>query len=268
MAERVSVEVEQGVAHVQLTRADKHNALDGAMFNAIIDTGKELAGRKDVRAVVLSGQGPSFCAGLDFQSFMSMGKGKDTANPQTLLERPDGEIANRAQLTGYVWKQVPVPVIAAIHGVCYGGGLQIALGADIRLAHPEARLSVMEIKWGLIPDMSGTQTLRQLVRLDVAKELTFTGRIVEAPEAQALGLVTRTTDKPTEDALEMARLIASKSPHAIRAGKRLLESNWHDDAEPGLALEAELQTSLMGSPNQLEAVMANMQKRAPNFQDP
>ncbi|RMF17459.1 MAG: crotonase/enoyl-CoA hydratase family protein, partial [Candidatus Dadabacteria bacterium] len=175
---------------------------------------------------------------------------------------------NMFQRPGYDWKRLPVPVIAAIHGHCYGGGLQIALGADIRIAAPDTQMSVMEIKWGLIPDMSGTQTLRDLVRIDVAKELTFTGRIVEAEEAAQLGLVTRVAEDPKAAAMELAQTIASKSPDAIRAGKRLFNAVWHGSDVDGLALEAELQQTLIGSANQMEAVMANMQKRAPKFRDP
>jgi enoyl-CoA hydratase/carnithine racemase len=160
-----------------------------------------------------------------------------------------------------------MPVIAAVHGVAYGGGCQIALGADIRFAAPDAKLSVMEIKWGLIPDMSLTQTLRDVVPLDVAKELTFTGRVLSGEEAKALGLVTHVAEDPLAAAMALAEEIAGKSPDAVRAGKRLWEESWHADAGTGLALEASLQTGLIGTPNQVEAVMSNFEKRAPNYQD-
>jgi len=167
-----------------------------------------------------------------------------------------------------IWKRLPVPVIAAIHGVAYGGGCQIALGADIRIASPDAKLSVMEIKWGLIPDMSLTQTLRDLVPLDVAKELTFSGRVLSGTEAKALGLVTRVADDPLQAALELAREIAGKSPDAVRAAKRLFEVAWHADSATGLELEQSLQGALIGTPNQIEAVKANFEKRAPKFKNP
>jgi enoyl-CoA hydratase/carnithine racemase len=183
-----------------------------------------------------------------------------------LLSRGEGP-ENHAQRPAWVWKTLPVPVIAAIHGVAYGGGIQIALGADIRIAAPDAKLSVMEIKWGLVPDMSLTQTLRDVVPLDVAKELTFTGRILSGEDAKALGLVTRVAENPHEAAMSLAREIAGKSPDAIRAGKKLYEDSWHADARTGLALEASLQTDLIGQPNQVEAVMANFEKRAPEFRD-
>lgn len=255
-----------GVVHVELARPDKINALDAPMFEAIAAAGDRLAGDRSLRAVVLSGQGRGFSAGLDFGSFMAMAG--DGAAVERFFERHPESPANRAQQVAHTWRQLEVPVIAAIHGPCFGGGLQIALGADMRLVAPDAKLSVMEIKWGLIPDMTASQTLRDLVRLDVAKELTFTGRIVDGHEAVALGLATRVADAPLEAAVALAREIAGRSPHAIRAAKRLLDETRRLDLERGLALEAELQRALLGSPNQVEAVMANLQKRAPSFSDP
>lgn len=268
MTERVQVTIEDGVADVRLNRPEKLNALDRPMFEALVAAGQRLAADRGVRAVVLSGEGRGFCAGLDFGSFMAMaGEGADPG--ESLLERRSGDSpANFAQHAAWVWTEVPVPVVAALHGVVFGGGLQIALGADIRIAAPDAQLSVMEIKWGLVPDMSGTQTLRHLVRLDVAKELTFTGRIVDGREAAALGLVTRVAEAPREAALAMAREIAGKSPDAIRAGKRLLTQAPLVAVGDGLALEARLQRGLLGSANQVEAVGANLQKRPPRFTDP
>lgn len=265
MSDRVSVEITDGVADVRLDRPDKMNALDSAMFEGLISTGRHLAADRSVRAVVLSGNGRAFCAGLDFMSFMAMGSNE--GGPR-LLARDPLSPANRAQRAAWVWTEVPVPVIAAIHGVAFGGGLQIALGADIRLVAADTKLSVMEIKWGLIPDMSATQTLRHLVRLDVAKELTYTGRVVSGTEAVALGLATRVVADPHAEAMTMAREIAGKSPHAIRAGKRLLDETVVTDRETGLRLEEQLQRELIGSPNQLEAVQANLEKRAPKFADP
>jgi enoyl-CoA hydratase/carnithine racemase len=271
MSERVVTTIEDHVAHVRLSRPEKHNALDREMFRAIVDAGNALRGNNQVRAVVMSGAGPSFCAGLDFQSFAGMSQRERTADgvaSSDIAQRSNESPANFAQQVGYIWKQVPVPVICALHGVAYGGGLQLALGADIRLAHPDAKLSVLEIKWGLVPDMSGTQTLRDLVRLDVAKELTWTGRIVGAKEAAELGLVTRVCADPLAEAFASARAIALRSPQAIRYGKQLLETAWHADAEQGLKLEEKLQLALIGSPNQTEAVRANFEKRDPKFDDP
>lgn len=282
MADRVSVSIsETGVADVRLTRPEKMNALDDAMFSGLIDAGVKLIDDRSVRAVVLSGEGRAFCAGLDFTSFQAMGnrgdskadksgatKARDEEPARGLLGGAGDSPANRAQRAAWVWNEIPVPVIAAVHGVAYGGGLQIALGADIRIVTPDTRMSVMEIKWGLIPDMSGTQTLRHLVRLDVAKELTFTGRVVLGEEAVALGLATRVADDPRADALAMAEEIASKSPSAIRAGKSLLNEAVHATVADGLKLEARLQASLIAKPNQIEAVKSNMEKRPPRFSDP
>jgi enoyl-CoA hydratase/carnithine racemase len=245
-----------------LNRADKLNALDSAMFRALVDAGERVRADRSIRAVVLRGEGKAFCAGLDLKSFGAEGSGGG------LFERSDTSIANAAQRAAWVWQEVPVPVIAALHGVVYGGGLQIALGADIRIATPDAQLSVMEIRWGLVPDMSGTQTLRRLVHLDVAKELTFTGRIVSGVEARTLGLVTRTSDTPREAALELAREIASKSPDAIRSGKRLLNAAFAGSVEEGLRLEEDAQKRLLGSDNQMETVMAHFEKRPARFRDP
>jgi enoyl-CoA hydratase/carnithine racemase len=264
MSDRVSVSIQDGIADVRLNRPDKLNALDAAMFEALTATGKSLRNERALRAVVLSGEGRGFCAGLDVMSFM----GKGGSGTRSLFDRSDAGPANLAQQAAWVWTEVPVPVIAAIHGVVFGGGLQIALGADVRIVTPDARLSVMEIKWGLVPDMSLTQTLRRLVRLDVAKELTFTGRVFSGSEAAALGLATQLSDAPREAAFEMAREIATKSPNAIRAGKQLLDRSGLGSVEDGLLLEEKLQRSLLGKPNQVEAVRANVEKRDPNFEDP
>ncbi len=278
MSDRVTTKLVGGVADVRLNRPDKMNALDQPMFRGLIETGRMLADNPEVRAVVLSGEGRGFCAGLDMGSFSAMAdtdrksEKKDAAKKSdttdNLLSLQGDSPANFAQLAGWIWRSLPVPVIAGIHGVAYGGGLQVALGADIRLVTADARLSVMEIKWGLIPDMSGTQTLRHLVRDDVARELTYTGRIVSGEEAVALGLATRVVEDPHAAAFEMAQEIASKSPDAIRAGKQLLNATRLGTEAEGLALEAKLQTGLIGGANQIEAVMSNMQKRAPKYTDP
>jgi enoyl-CoA hydratase/carnithine racemase len=262
MQDRVTVSLSQGIADVRLNRPDKMNALDGAMFEALVETGRRLRSERGLRAVVLSGEGRAFCAGLDVGSFGGGGGGR------SLLERSGDSPANFAQSAAWVWAELPVPVIAAVHGVAYGGGLQIALAADVRFVAPDARLSVMEIKWGLIPDMTGSQTLRRLVRLDVAKELTYTGRVISGSEAAALGLATHVSDTPREAAFELAREIASKSPTAIRAGKQLLDASGLVDLETGMRLEERLQKAMFGSPNQVESVRANLEKREPRFKDP
>jgi enoyl-CoA hydratase/carnithine racemase len=261
-SQRVAVTIEDGVADVRLARPDKLNALDGAMFLALVEAGRTLARDRSLRAVVLSGEGRAFCAGLDFPSFQG------GAGALNLFERSDESPANLAQRPPWIWKELPVPVIAAVHGYAFGGGLQIALGADVRIVAPDAQLSVMEIRWGLVPDMAGTQLLRDLVRLDVAKELTYTGRRVSGTEAVTLGLATRTAEDPRAEALTLAREIAGKSPDAIRAAKSLLDASVRCGTEEGLRLEEKLQRGLLGSPNQLEAVKANFEKREPRFSDP
>lgn len=253
-----------GVATVTMVRTDKHNALDQAMFEGLMNAAAQLAQDNSVRVVVLHGEGKSFCSGLDVASFMSGSGGTGV-----LLERDSDRVANFAQRVAYDWSLVPAPVIAAIHGNCFGGGLQIALGADIRIAAPDAKLSIMEVKWGLVPDMAITQTLPRLVPIDVAKELTFSGRIVPGSEALVLGLVTRTSDDPLASALELADEIARKSPDAVRAAKRLYDETWlSNDAAAALKRESELQVALIGKPNQLAAVVAGMSGEDPVFVDP
>jgi enoyl-CoA hydratase/carnithine racemase len=270
MNDRVTVEIRGGVADVRLVRTDKMNALDDAMFSALIETGERLKTEPGVRAVVLSGEGRAFCAGLDMGNFQRMAAPeRSQASPAAGLtgasRTPGG--SNRAQHAVMVWRELPVPVIAAVHGVAFGGGFQLALAADLRLVAPDARMAVMEIKWGLVPDMAGMVLMRTLIRDDLARELTYTGRIFSGEEADALGLATRTAADPRAAALELAAEIAGKSPHAIRAAKRLFDVAAGGDQHAILKAESQEQATLIGSPNQAEAVMANMQKRDPAFAD-
>jgi len=265
----VTIDVSNGIADVRLNREEKYNALSQDMFDAIIEAGQSLATADDVSAVVLSGNGRGFCAGLDMASFASMSDGsrKSQSGTDALLAKNDSP-ENRAQRPALVWKRLPMPVIASLHGVVFGGGCQIALGADIRIAAPDIKMSIMEIKWGLIPDMSLTQTLRDLMPMDLAKELTFTGRILNGEQALEAGLVTHVSDDPHAHAMELAREIAAKSPDAVRSAKALFEAAWHADERTGLELEASLQEALIGTPNQVEAIKANFEKRAPAFSNP
>ncbi len=263
MSEVINVERIGHVAHVRLNRPERHNALNWDLFQAIPRVTAELAADKSLRAVVLSGNGPSFCSGLDYPEM--------SKHPVAFAEgfkRSEGAEGNLFQQAAWLWKRLPVPVIAAVHGACYGGGIQIALGADIRIATADAKLSVMEIKWGLIPDMSGTLTLRELVRLDVAKELIFTGRVVTGEEAASLGLVTRIASDPLAEALQLAESIAQRNPDAIRLDKQVLDSNWGEvDASAAMQREQDLQLKILNSPNQLEAARAAMTKTPGNFAD-
>ena len=263
----VTIEVSNGIADVRLNRAEKYNALSHDMFDAIIAAGQSLANASDVSAVVLSGNGRGFCAGLDMANFASMSDGsrQSHADTSSLLAK-DGQIENRAQRPALVWKRLPMPVIASLHGVVFGGGCQIALGADIRIAAPDIKMSIMEVKWGLVPDMSMTQTLRDLMPMDLAKELTFTGRVLNGHQAKDVGMVTRVADDPFAAAMALAEEIAGKSPDAVRASKLLYERAWHADERTGLALEASLQAGLIGTANQMEAVKANVEKRPPIFE--
>ena len=264
--QRVSVSVTDGVADVRLNRPEKRNALDPAMFAALVEAGERLRSDVSVRAVVISGEGPDFCAGLDFTSFRAMTAG-ERLSATAQLPPSAGPAKATGQRAAYVWAELPVPVIAAVHGNALGGGLQITLGADIRIVAPDARLSLMEINWGLVPDMTGTQLLPELVGRDVAKELTYTGRVVSGEEAAALGLCTRTDLDPRAAALALAAEIAARSPHAVRAAKRLLDLAGRVDLEAGFAAEQKEIGALIGSPNQVEAVTARFEKRAPSFED-
>ncbi|PXA98414.1 crotonase/enoyl-CoA hydratase family protein [Nostoc sp. 3335mG] len=256
--QRVTIAVEGGVADVRLTRPDKMNALDPAMFDAIVVAIAELDAMPGLRAVVLSGEGRAFCAGLDMASMASGGSGID------IMTRTAGP-ANIVQQVAWGWRALKVPVIAAVHGVAFGGGLQIASGADIRIAAPDTRLSAMEMKWGIVPDMAGFALWRGMVRGDVLRELVYTAREFDAAEGERFGFVTRLASDPHAEALALARAIAGRNPDAIRAAKRL--AGHEGDAASVLMAESVEQKALMRSPNQTEAVMANLQKRAPVFTD-
>jgi len=280
MSDRVTISIADGVADVRLNRPDKLNALDPAMFAAIAAAGAEVAANPAVRAVVLSGEGRAFCAGLDFSSFMAMaGQGSDgdgggsesssdAEGDAVNILSTDDRITHLGQQVAHVWSEVPVPVIAAVWGHCLGGGLQIACGADLRIVHPEAKLSILEIRWGLTPDMTITATLPRLVGIDVAKELTWTGRQITGAEAHELGLATRLSDDPLADAQALAAELAAKSPHAIRGAKQLFEQSGRIPLAEQYALERSTIGSLIGRPNQVEAVTAFFEKRPPVFADP
>jgi enoyl-CoA hydratase/carnithine racemase len=258
--ERVTIAVTDGVADVRLNRPDKMNALDPAMFDALIAALDRLAGMPGLRAVVLSGEGRAFCAGLDMASMAAGGSGMD------LVTRSHG-VANRVQQVAWGWRALPVPVIAAVHGVAFGGGFQIMSGADIRIGRADARFSIRELHWGIVPDMGGIALWRTLARDDVLRELTYTAREFDGEEAVRLGFVTRLADDPHAEAMAMARGIAGRNPNAIRAAKRLFNLAADADAVTVLAAESDEQAGLLGSPNQMEQVRANMEKRAARFAD-
>ena len=261
--DRIRIDLgEDGVAQVRFTRGDKMNALDPEQFDRIIEAGEYLRDLKGLRVVVLSGEGRAFCAGLDLSSMAAGG-----SSPQAkLADRTHGN-ANRAQEAAMTWRKCPVPVIAAVHGVCFGGGLQIASGADIRVVHPDTRMAIMEMKWGLVPDMGGYALWRGLVRDDVLRELVYTNREFTGREAQKLGLATFVEEDPLARATALAQTIAGKNPAAVRGSKRLFDAMHDRDTDAILMAESEEQDQVIRKPNQIEAVMAEMQKRAAQFED-
>lgn len=261
MEQRVTISLEAGVADVRLNRADKLNALDPAMFEGIAAALAELGTMPGLRAAVLSGEGRAFSAGLDMASMASGG----ASAGRTLTDRTHGR-ANIFQHVAWGWRELPVPVIAAVQGIAFGGGFQIMSGADVRIVHPQARLSIMEMKWGLVPDMAGIALWRTLVRDDVLRELTYTNREFSGEEALRYGFATRLSDDPHAEALALARAIAAKNPDAVRGAKRLYNA-YSDDADRLLMAESVEQAAVIRTPNQIEAVMANMEKRAPRFGD-
>lgn len=254
------------VAEVRLNRPEKLNAIDNAMFAELISIGEQLSSEGSVRAVVLSGEGRGFCSGRDVDVLSR----KDEMQPSSggAPKRPPGRNTNRSQHAAWLWSELPVPVIAALHGVVFGGGLQIALGADIRIVSPDVRLSVLEIRWGLVPDITGTYTLPRLVGLDVAKEMTWTGRVVNGEEAVRVGLATRLVDDPREEAINLAKVIASQNPDAVRAAKRLLSASLSRSPGEQFLDEESTIASLRGTRNQLESVASYLEGRPPVFIDP
>jgi enoyl-CoA hydratase/carnithine racemase len=269
MTDRVQITISDGIADVRLNRPDKLNALDVAMFSALVDAGEQLKSDPSVRAVVLSGSGRGFCAGLDFSGFQSMvGEGDGGGSGASAIGAvPEGRITHNGQQACWTWRELPVPVIAAVHGVAFGGGLQVALGADIRLVAPDVRMSVLEIRWGITPDMIATQVLPKLVGPDVAKELAWTGREVAGDEAVRIGLATRVCTDPHAEAMALAAEIASKNPDAIRGAKHLIDLSHHASWAEGFAEERRMIGSIIGTPNQAEAVGAFFEKREPVFRD-
>lgn len=263
MTDRIIVSVDAHVAEVMLNRADKYNALDMRMFEALGEAADQVVADANIRAVVLYGAGGNFCAGIDLDVLSDA----DTDFAAALRSPIAPSAANVFQRAAYAWRELPVPVICAVTGVTFGGGLQIALGADIRYAAPDTQMSIMESKWGLIPDMAISTTLRHLVTPDCAKELAWSGRVFSADEALAMGIVTAVADDPLAMARGFARDCAQKSPEAIRGVKALVNGAWQLSDAAALELEAALQGGIIGGENQLEAVRANLAKRKPEFKD-
>lgn len=261
---RVSVTYENHIAHVRLTRADKMNAVDQEMIDAIIAAGNEVTA-SDARVVVLSGEGKAFCAGIDISGLGALAGGDPT---ELMMPRTHGGgTTNQWQEVSMVWTRVGVPVIAALHGTVFGAGMQLALGADIRFASPDARLAVMEMKWGIVPDMGGMVLLPKLVRSDVLRLLTYTAQPIDAVQAEKWGLVTQLADDPLAKAMELATTIAGKSPTAIKAAKRLIAVAETAQENDVLLEESREQSKLLGKPHQMEVIAAEFGKRPPVFKD-
>jgi len=263
MTRTLQTEIQNNIATVTLNRPDKKNAMSFEMMAELVETGKTLAATKDLRAIILTGSNNCFCAGIDLESLISIAPRMDEVRNK-ILNPPNGEAANEFQAPVTIWSTLPVPVIAALEGVAYGAGAQLALGADFRIASPDTKLSIMEAKWGLIPDMGASQSLPKLMRADAAMELIMTGRVLEADEALKLGLLTCIADNPLDAAIALAQNFTTKSPDAITAAKQLVNGTW-GCGDAGLKLEAELQAAIIGQPNQMEMVIAQMQKRTPKF---
>ena len=265
----VIVEINNGVADVRINRPDKRNAVDSDVMNGLLAAIEQIKADKQVRVVVLSGEGKSFCAGIDMASFGDMVSGDLTAEgAASAYDDLSAAGANRPQQLGWGWQELDIPVIAAVHGGAMGGGLNIALGADIRVMSPDAKLGFVEISFGLLPDMSATQSLRHLAKLDRIKELIFTGRKFTGEQAYEYGLATVLSDTPREDALAMAQTIARRNPDAIRAAKQLLNNSMTATIRQGLLAESDCSRALMGTPNQIEAIMSGFEGREPLFIDP
>ncbi len=270
MENRIDFKVENHIAHIHMVRGDKMNALDNDMMMALIEAGERLKTDKNIRVAVLSGEGKAFCAGLDMANFAQMASassgGKSDVTRTKLAERTHG-LANRPQQVAYAWREAPVPVIAAAQGFALGGGFQLFMGADMRYAAPETKFSIMEIKWGLVPDMGTTHVMTRVAGEDVVKELAMTGRIFLAEEARELGFLTRICDDPLASAMDTAGQIAARNPQAIRGIKRLFNEPADREIAATLMLESVLQDDIIGYPNQIEAVTAELEKRPAHFTD-
>lgn len=258
--QRVRLEVRDDIAWVTLTRSDKYNALDWEMLCALVDTARVIKADRSIRAVILQGEGKAFCSGLDFPSF--------TRQPGRMVRgflKYGFKATNLFQEAAWCWRRLSVPVIAAIHGYCYGGGLQIALAADFRFATSDCEFSILETKWGLIPDMTGSVTLRELLPMDQVKLLAMTGRMLSGSQARQLGLVTEIGDDPRAMAEALAVELRTRSPDAVAAAKRLFQENWVASVRQAFSRESRLQLGLLLGKNQRIATQANFNKQPPRF---
>ena len=262
--QHLDLQMIDGLAIVTLNRPSKKNALSKILFEELFDVGTQLQKKERLRAVILTGAGNNFCAGIDLNFLQTLLPRMEEVQDQ-MCNPPVGEDANWFQRPCYIWRLLQVPVIAALDGICIGAGLQLALSADIRLASPTTRMSIMESKWGLIPDMGITQVLPQLMRADQAKELMMTGRMLDATASERVGLITRIVADPLSAAKDLAKEIMGLSPEAVNGSKVLIDKTWNLSPGLGLAVEAQMQSKIIGTPNQIESVVARLEKRSANF---
>jgi enoyl-CoA hydratase/carnithine racemase len=260
MDEQVSLEVRDTVAYVTLTRAEKYNGLDLDMLEALVRTAGKVGEDRGARAVILRGEGKAFCAGLDFASV-----GKEPARVLRAFLTLPRQSANLFQKAVWRWRELPVPVLAVTHGYCYGAGMQLALAADFRFTTPDCEFSIMEAKWGLVPDMTGTVTLRELVPMDVAMRLTMTGEVFDGVRAKELGLVTEVVDDPLAAAEGLAAQLTTRSPDAVAATKALFHRTWHVAPQDAFGVERRIQRKLLLGKNHKIARKANLAKQPPQF---
>ncbi len=251
---------EEGLARVWLDRPDKLNGLTLPMLRELAATAHRLSADRNLRAVILSGAGDSFSAGLDFAEVMRDPRQIALSFIPHLVRG-----TNTFQEAAWAWRRVPVPVIAAVRGHCYGGGVQVALGADFRISSAEAQWSVMESKWGLIPDMSGVRSLAEVVGMDTAKLLTMTGDTLTGEQAQRIGLVTEVADDPMSAAEALAERLMTRSPDSLAAAKRLFNGTWHRSPRRTFARERIEQIGLLMSHNTKIARDAAFRRELPQF---
>lgn len=264
MTKRVIVIEDNSIATVTLNRPEKKNALDIELIQALVDAGTQLAARRDIRAVILRGAGQTFCAGLDVTAMPKIAA--FAAEMGGIMKRTHGT-SNIFQAVSTIWANLPMPVIAAVEGFAFGGGFQIMLGADIRIAAPDTQFSIMETKWGLVPDMGGMVAMHRLARADVIRRLSYTAEIFDGSAALNWGFVTELATDPLVRATALAAKITSRSPDAVRAAKSLINTTASMGEAEILLEESRAQGGLIGQPNQMEAVMAGFENRAPKFHD-
>lgn len=261
-SDRVVVEVAEGIATVKLNRPEKLNGLDQETIRGLLRAARRIASDRSVRVTILCAEGKSFSTGLDFSCLQA----KPTFAPWIFVKRPLA-LMNRAQRLSMAWRDLPTPVIAVISGMCLGGGLQLAMGADFRFASPDAEFSILEISLGLVPDMGGTQMFSELIRIDRLKELALTGEFVTAQRAEEYGLVTRVTEDPMQEAMVLARKLMQRSPDALAATKKLFHANRFGTLRARLRRERWAQLRVLGRPNQKRAMENRGSKDVASFGD-